>query len=69
MEISKPFGGHVLFLFSCVFWYLFIFFFLSKEAHPHFFGGMQNVSFEFSGFSNAFPEFQKSLFAKVNIFG
>lgn len=45
------------------------FFFLSKEVHPHFFGGMQNVSFEFSGFSNAFPEFQKSLFAKVNIFG
>lgn len=53
--------GMYFFLFSC-------FIFLSKEAHPHFFGGMQNVSFKFSGFSNAFPEFQKSLFAKVNIF-
>lgn len=73
MEISKPLGGHVLFflvVFFCVCVFLCLFgFFLSKEAHPHCFGGMQNVSFKFSGFCNAFPEFQKSLFAKVSIFG
>lgn len=50
------------------FFFLVVYFFSSKEAHPHFFGGMQNVSFKFSGFSNAFPEFQKSLFAQDNIF-
>lgn len=62
IEVSKPLGGHGFFFLGFVL-------FFSKEAHPHCFGGMQKESFKFSGFRNAFPEFQKSLFAKAIIFG
>lgn len=57
MEISKPLGRHGLSLFI-----------FSKEAHPCCFGSVRKESFKFSGFSNAFCEFQKSLFAKAIIF-